>query len=128
MALTGRLGLAALAGAFVVMVLVGAFHADPVLVLLAVNGVLLLGVLVDLALAGAVRPLVLSRGGDASTRLGELARVDLFLDNPGRRTVRGRVRDAWPPSAGAQQQRHSAVLPAGRAPARHHGAAADPPR
>src|SRR6478735_11846975 len=95
------------------MVLVGAFHADPTLVLLAVNGVLLLGVLVDLALAGAVRPLVLSRGGDESTRLGELARVVLFLDNPGRRTVRGRIRDAWPPSAGAQQQRHAALLPAG---------------
>ena len=81
MALTGRLGLAALAGAFVVMVLVGAFHADPILVLLAVNGVLLLGVLVDLALAGAVRPLVLSREGhlDALEVVGEL-REPLALD------------------------------------------------
>src|SRR4051794_22724203 len=113
MALTGRLGLAALVGGFVVMLLIGAAHADPRAVLVAVNGTLLLGVLLDVALAGAVRPLVLSRGGDESTRLGEVARVDLFLDNPGRRKLRARIRDAWPPSAGAQQQRHSAVLPSG---------------
>jgi uncharacterized protein (DUF58 family) len=112
-ALTGRLGLAALIGAFVVMVLVGGAHADPVLALLGVDGLLLVGVLLDLALAGPVRPLLLTRSGDTAVRLGEVARVDLFVDNPSSRTVRARIRDAWPPSAGAYSQRHSTVLPAG---------------
>jgi uncharacterized protein (DUF58 family) len=111
--LTGRLGLAALVGTLVVMFLVGGAQVDPAVALLTVNGVLLLGVLVDLALAGSVRPLVLTRSGDEAVRLGEVARVDLLVDNPSRKHVRARVRDAWPPSAGARVQRQDLDLPAG---------------
>jgi uncharacterized protein (DUF58 family) len=110
-ALTGRLGLAALVGVLVVAVLVGGVGVSPLLALLAVNGVLLLAVVLDLVLAGSVRPLVLSRSGDDAVRLGEVAQVDLLLANPTARTVRARVRDAWPPSAGAYSQRQTIVLP-----------------
>ena len=111
MALTGRLGLAALLGVVVVAVLIGGLGLAPWVALLAVNAVLLVGVVVDLILAGSVRPLVITRAGDDAVRLGEVARVDLLLSNPSTRTVRARIRDAWPPSAGAYTQRHSAVLP-----------------
>ncbi|TVT18029.1 DUF58 domain-containing protein, partial [Amycolatopsis acidiphila] len=79
----------------------------------AVAGVLLLLVLLDLALAGAVRGLRFTRSGATSTRLGEAADVHLTIANPGNRPVRGLVRDAWPPSAGAERDRHPATIPPG---------------
>lgn len=100
MALTGRLALLALLGA-------GLIAALPSwTTLLVVDGVLLLAVVVDVALAGSPRGLVLSRDGDTAVRLGESAQVTLVLANPGRRVVRGWVRDAWPPSAGVAEPRH----------------------
>ncbi|HEX2313414.1 MAG TPA: DUF58 domain-containing protein [Thermomonospora sp.] len=95
MALTGRLGLLAALGALVPLLLPGWAS------LLAVWAVLLLGVAVDLALAGNVRRLGLHRAGDTNVRLGETATVSLVVENLGRRRVRGRLRDAWPPSAAA---------------------------
>ncbi|PKK12611.1 DUF58 domain-containing protein [Thermomonospora sp. CIF 1] len=95
MALTGRLGLLAALGAPVALLLPHRWTL-PV-----IWGALLLGVLVDLALAGNVRRLRLHREGDANVRLGETARVTLTVENPGRRRVRGRLRDVWPPSASA---------------------------
>jgi len=95
------------------MLLVGALHSPPVGTVLAVNALLAVGVLIDLALAGPVRPLRVSRRGDDAVRLGETAEVELLLANPSRRPVRARVRDAWPPSAGALTQRHRMTLPPG---------------
>ncbi|MBX6769363.1 MAG: DUF58 domain-containing protein, partial [Actinomadura rubrobrunea] len=95
MAVTRRLGLLALVGAVVPIVLPSWWT------LAALWGVLLAGVAVDLALAGNVRALRLHREGDASVRLGETARVALIVENTGRRRVKGRLRDVWPPSAGA---------------------------
>ncbi|HKN53737.1 MAG TPA: DUF58 domain-containing protein, partial [Amycolatopsis sp.] len=65
-----------------------------------------------LVLAGSVRALTFARSGDTSVRLGESCEVTLVVANPGRRTVRGMLRDAWPPSAGAAD-RHKIVVPSG---------------
>ena len=53
----------------------------------------------DVLLAASPRAMRLTREGDTSLRLGEAATLSLVLHNPTRRTLRGRVRDAWPPSA-----------------------------
>jgi len=116
--LTGRAGLAALLGAFVVGLALPSWTG-----VLLVCGVLLLGIVVDLALAGGVRGLRLTRSGARAVRLGERAEVVLTVTNPGRRRVRGVLRDAWPPSAGASSdlgspatttaQRHAIDVPAG---------------
>ena len=108
MALTGRLGLLAVAAAVVVGVL-----APSGTGLLLVTLALVLLVVVDVALAGPVRSLSFRRDGDTSVRLGEPARVQLTVTNPSGRRVRGRLRDAWPPSAGAVTQRHPLDLPPG---------------
>ncbi|MFF0147120.1 uncharacterized protein (DUF58 family) [Amycolatopsis sulphurea] len=107
MALTGRLGLLALLGALVVGLLF-----PSVTGVLAVVAVLLVLVAVDVALAGSVRALQFSRRGTTSVRLGERASVTLLVANPGRRRVRGLLRDAWPPSARADD-RHRVSVPPG---------------
>ena len=68
--------------------------------------------LVDFALAGSPRRLLLTRDGDVSVRLGGTATTTLMVANPGRR-VRGMLRDAWPPSAGVVQPRQRLDLPSG---------------
>ncbi|WP_410568969.1 DUF58 domain-containing protein [Amycolatopsis sp. cmx-4-61] len=107
MAVTGRLGLLALFGALVVGLLL-----PSVTGLLAVGAVLLVLAAVDVVLAGSVRGLRFSRSGDTSVRLGEPCEVTLVVANPGGRTVRGQLRDAWPPSAGALD-RHAVRVPPG---------------
>jgi uncharacterized protein (DUF58 family) len=105
-ALTGRAGLLALLGALVV-----GFLLPSTAGIALVTGVVLLAVAVDLALAGSVQALSFTRGGDRMVRLGEPASVTLTVVNPGRR-VRGLLRDAWPPSAGAVE-RNSIDIPSG---------------
>jgi uncharacterized protein (DUF58 family) len=107
-ALTGRTGLLALAG-----VLVVAFAAPSWWGVLWVCVVLLLLIGLDVLLAGSVRRLTFTRDGDTAARLGTAASVGLWVTNPGRRRVRGVLRDAWPPSAGAADPRHRLDLPAG---------------
>ena len=107
MALTGRAALLALLAVLPVALAPGG-------VVLAVLGVLLLaGIAVDVALAGAVSSLELSRSGDVSCRLGDTAAVQLSLVNRGPRRVRGLVRDAWVPSAGARTTVQPVDVPAG---------------
>src|SRR4051795_2882575 len=108
MALTGRAALAALAG--VLLVLLAPLDGAMVLLLLTVLAV---GVGVDLALAVSPRGVVGARGGDTSTRVGETADVVVTLRNPTTRTVRGSVRDAWPPSAGATPRTQRLSIPPG---------------
>lgn len=108
MALTGRAALLALLGTLVVLT---APAPAP-----AVAGVALLlaaVVAVDLLLAGSVRPLRLHRAGDRLVRLGETATVELVVENPGPRRVRGVLRDAWPPSAGAGPRHQTLDVPPG---------------
>jgi uncharacterized protein (DUF58 family) len=107
-ALTGRAAAVTLAGVLVVL----AIRSWLAVVGLAVA--LLAAIALDILLAAAIRPLRLARSGDTTVRLGETAAVTLTIDNPGRRTLRAIVRDAWPPSAGAAPSRMSAVVPAGR--------------
>ncbi|MET0843933.1 MAG: DUF58 domain-containing protein [Mycetocola sp.] len=71
-----------------------------------------LGIL-DLVLAASPRVLVPSRSLPARTRLGETVESELYLANPGTRTLRGVVRDAWQPSAGASVFRTRVTIPAG---------------
>jgi len=63
--------------------------------------VVALVVAVDLALAPSPAGLAFSRRPVGAVRLGEGTRTELVVRNEGRRSVRGRVRDAWQPSAGA---------------------------
>ena len=107
MAITGRTVGVVLIGVLLVGVVpgLGTF--------LAVLTVLVVGVLVDLVLAAPVGSLVLSRAGDTAVRLGGTATVELVVANPGRRTLRGVLRDAWPPSAGADPVRQHVTVPAG---------------
>jgi uncharacterized protein (DUF58 family) len=109
MALTGRTALAALAGALVIL----AFRTVPALI--AVNGLIAAGIVADLVLAAGVGQLRLTRDGDTRITLGNTGAVVLTIDNPGSRALRGTVRDAWPPSAGALPTRaHVAVRAGGR--------------
>ncbi|GAB3962337.1 DUF58 domain-containing protein [Actinoallomurus acanthiterrae] len=107
MALTGRTGLLAVLGA-VVLVLVPSWWT-----LLAVDGALVALVVGDLVLAGNVRRLRLHRAGATNVRLGEETTVALIVENPGPRRLRGRLRDAWPPSAGASPRTVNVTIPAG---------------
>lgn len=99
MALTGRAALLAVCGAAVV-----GLAAPSAGGVVAVTAVVLAVCLVDVVLAGPVRSLRMHRTGDQTVRLGETAHVTLHVRNDGRR-VRGRLRDAWPPSAGASRER-----------------------
>ncbi|MDP9220530.1 MAG: DUF58 domain-containing protein [Actinomycetota bacterium] len=78
-----------------------------------VFAVLLVGVVVDLVLAGRIRDLALSRSGATQTRLGVPVTVALIVANTGSRRVRGQLRDAWVPSAGASPRRIKIDVPPG---------------
>jgi uncharacterized protein (DUF58 family) len=99
MVLTGRAALLAALGALVV-----GFAVPSMAGVLVVSAIVLVLCVVDATLAGPVRPLRLWRTGDRTVRLGQSAQVSLHVRNPGRR-VRGWLRDAWPPSAGASGER-----------------------
>lgn len=107
MAVTGRLGLLALLVAPVVGFLLPSWAGIGL-----AAAVLLLLVVLDLLLAGSVRRLEFARSGATSVRLGEACEVTLTVANPGGRPVRAWLRDAWPPSAGADD-RHRLTLPPG---------------
>jgi uncharacterized protein (DUF58 family) len=108
MALTGRTALLAGLAALVV-----ATVAPSVWGVVAVEAVLALLVGVDVALAGSPRALRLWRDGDTRVRLGERALVRLVVTNTGAQPVRGLLRDAWPPSAGAVPVRWRIRIPPG---------------
>ncbi|GAA4062957.1 DUF58 domain-containing protein [Nonomuraea soli] len=108
MALTGRAALVAALGIVVVLI-----APDPVLAVAGVCLLLAAAIVLDLALAGSVRPLVFHRSGDTVVRLGQTATVDLVVENPGKRRVRGVLRDAWAPSAGAWPRSQAVDVPPG---------------
>lgn len=70
--------------------------------LAGVVGLLAVAVGLDLALAGSVADLWAERAGDRRVRAGGTATVRLRVGNRGVRPVRGVIRDAWVPSAGAR--------------------------
>ena len=116
MALTGRAALLALLGVLWVGLVQPGWAGLGVWL-----AVVLAAVALDLALAGSPRALDLRRdvrpdagpGGRQGVRLGGSVTTTLTVTNGGRRRVRGRLRDAWQPSAGAAQDRHDVDLPAG---------------
>ncbi|HWS59139.1 MAG TPA: DUF58 domain-containing protein [Actinotalea sp.] len=65
----------------------------------------------DLALAASPRLVSVSRQVPGSVRLTESARSTLTVTNGSSRRLRGLVRDAWQPSAGAGANRHTVDLP-----------------
>ena len=75
--------------------------------------VLLVVVLVALDVLLASRPDVLRivRGEPAQVRLGESTSTTLWVTNTSDRGVRGILRDAWPPSAGAADAGHELTVP-----------------
>jgi uncharacterized protein (DUF58 family) len=105
MVLTGRAGLLAALGAVPVL-----FAPRPAPALLALTAVLALLVLVDVLAAGSTRTVTVERSGPGLVRLGESVTITLLVHNHGRRRVRGLVRDAWPPSAGAEPRHHRVDL------------------
>jgi uncharacterized protein (DUF58 family) len=107
-AITGRAALLAALGA----IPVGLFPGWAAL--LGWAGVVLLGIVTDLLLAGSPRGLTVRREAVPSVRLGEPVDAALVLTNTGSRRVRGLIRDAWQPSAGAQESRHRITVPAGQ--------------
>ncbi len=107
MALTGRVGLLAVLGAVVLVVMPSWWT------LVAVDAVVVALVVADLVLAGNIRRLGLHRSGDTNVRLGEDASVALIVENLGSRRLKARVRDAWPPSAGSSPRVVSVDIPAG---------------
>jgi uncharacterized protein (DUF58 family) len=104
--LTGRAALVALVGTLAAVLL----RTVPGLV--TVDGLIAVAIVADVALAGSVRQLRMSRAGDTRIMLGERGATTLTITNPGRRTVRGLLRDAWQPSLGGTS-RAEIMIPAG---------------
>ncbi|MDQ2755210.1 MAG: DUF58 domain-containing protein, partial [Actinomycetota bacterium] len=69
--------------------------------------------LVDVVLAVSPRRLGVVREADTQVRLGDSGTSSLLVTNPGRRTLRAVVRDAWQPSAGVGVDRHRVTLGGG---------------
>jgi uncharacterized protein (DUF58 family) len=109
MIVTGRAALVALA-----LTVPVALAARSWLAVLALDGLLLLLLVVDAWLAGSPGALTLRRSGDHTTRLGEEALVTLTVRNTGRRRAHGLLRDAWAPTAGVDVTRHRLDVAPGR--------------
>ncbi len=107
MAISGRF-VALIAFGVLPIVLIGQAWA---LVLWLLLVALLAGL--DLLLAGSPRAIRLSRELPARVRLGETVSSTLAIANPGRRRMRGLVRDGWSPSAAALPRRAAVDVPPG---------------
>ncbi|MFC8922732.1 DUF58 domain-containing protein [Cellulosimicrobium sp. NPDC057127] len=70
---------------------------------------------VDVALAASPRRVAIERRVPGSVRLTDRTTSTLTLTNLAPRRLRALVRDAWPPSAGTQVNRHAVDLPPGEA-------------
>lgn len=129
MVVTGRLfGIAVAAALFVVLVSpswFGVLLATALLCALAAT---------DRARTAGSTDVVLERTELTVLRLGAATEVELAVTNTGSRTVRGRLWDDWPGSAGATGQEHRLDLAPGRrvrvrttlAPTRHGDRTAGP--
>ncbi|MEO8827155.1 DUF58 domain-containing protein [Lapillicoccus sp.] len=107
MAVSGRFPLLLLAGLVAVVL-----QPTRQMVLLWV-GIVLLAVIVDLVLAVGPGHLSIEREATSQVRLGESGASSLLVTNTSRRRVRGVLRDAWQPSAGATGERHQLSIPGG---------------
>jgi len=105
--LTGRAPLLALCGLVAVVLRPGPGTAWAWVLLVV------LLVALDVLLAPSPRSLELARAAVPPAREGASSESTLLVRNPGRRTLRGALRDAWQPSAGATGNRHRLRLPGG---------------
>jgi uncharacterized protein (DUF58 family) len=112
MAVTGRF-VALVAFGVVPIVLLGRATAQAGDVLVVWLGVAIVLAGIDLSLAASPRSVALARDLPARVRLGESVPSELYLTNNGRRLLRGIVRDAWQPSAGAGNNRSIVAIPPG---------------
>lgn len=107
MAITGRLVLLVLLGLAAVLVRpLGSTVWLWLLVVVVAAGV-------DLLLAPRPAGLTITRRPPGTVRTGQPAESVLVVDDAGARRVRGVVRDAWVPSAGARDNRHRLRLAPG---------------
>jgi uncharacterized protein (DUF58 family) len=106
----------AVSGWFVLLVGLGALPlvvtGRPIVFWLWLAAVAVITV-IDLAIAGSPRQVVLGRELPSRVRLGETVESTLLVTNKGRRAIRGTLRDGWPPSAGAVSRRARINLPPG---------------
>lgn len=112
MYVTGRLPLLVALGA-VPVVLLTAAGLDPWLTAVVWVLVCAAAALVDAAAAPDPRRVEVERRMPRRVLLGEPAVAEVRLRNTGTRTLRGRFRDAWQPTAGAPDERVAAVIPPG---------------
>ncbi|THG30718.1 DUF58 domain-containing protein [Naasia lichenicola] len=112
MAVTGRFVLFVLIGIVPVLAFGVLFDAGGASLAIWLLVSILLGVL-DLAFAASPRTVGVERTLPSRIRLGESADARLLVTNNGSRTLRGLVRDAWQPSAGANRTRFPMTIPAG---------------
>ncbi len=118
MHLTGRLVLLTALGAVPVVLLTATAPAEAsgAVAWAATGGWLVLCALlatVDAAVAADPRRVRIARDIPRRARLGERVETRLLLTNTGRRRLRGALRDAWQPTAGAPLERLPVDLPAG---------------
>jgi uncharacterized protein (DUF58 family) len=109
MALTGRAALVAL------LATAAAVALRSTAGLLLVDGCIVAVILADVAMAASVRRLQLTRSGDTRLMLGQHGTTTLAVVNPGRRELRGMLRDSWQPSAGATERVRVRIPAGGRA-------------
>ncbi|WIM86444.1 DUF58 domain-containing protein [Candidatus Mycobacterium wuenschmannii] len=109
MVLTGRTGLIALLS--VVPIVASPW---PQATFAALLGLLAVAVAADIALAANIFQLQYTRLPSGSVRLGETVTIALLIHNAGRRRLRGRVRDAWPPSTQTEPVSHAVDIAAGQ--------------
>jgi uncharacterized protein (DUF58 family) len=106
--LTGRTALVAL-----ICVVPIAVSPWPATAFLLLGMALMAVVIIDAAASASPKMLHFNRSPNSSMRLGEFAQTNLDIHNDGRRRFRGRVRDAWPPSARATPHTHAVTVGAG---------------
>lgn len=108
-------------GRFVALIALGVvplvlFGADSGTAMLIVGGWVVFTLIagaIDLVFAASPRRVAVSRRGPGRVRLGTDAVSQLYLTNTGTRVLRGIVRDAWEPSAGAATTRSRVTIPPG---------------
>ena len=113
MVITGRVPLLVLLGAVPEIALGGFGLPWAIGVLIAWLLLIVVLIVIDLAVAPSPRRIRIERTLPDAVRLGEPADAELLLTNLGRRRIRGLVRDAWQPSAGATPTRWRLDLPGG---------------
>lgn len=101
MVLTGRAALVAL-----IAILPIAVSDSPATSFAVCLVALVAALALDVALAGRLGGLRITRSGAPSTRLGQPVYTVLQVTNDGPRRTRGSLRDAWPPSALATPRVH----------------------